>query len=287
MELVHPATLCSNVAWNSSVQPELSDRSANKIFITGAPLAVMIDRVRSNIAFDPIRVVPTGARFTPTDEYQLRFNPRFNETDIDPTANPTMTQVYHKLMKQFSDVLPVDPGDPFHISMARDTHPCSDEARAEFENLTHELTLVPWQKWAASQNGTILNDEIPQYKDAAGGFYLFVTRNRPLIYFAPKPAGAQANGSMAYYCEWHQDGKIVEFANPVGGPVKEVLVPIPEGTSVEAFISKNKMLSEFSSRLCEDYSYHKTPMTKWNPSEIGKESSVDGSMESFPTVALI
>merc|ERR1712039_275081 len=113
--------------------------------------------------------------------------------------------------------------------------------------------------------GTVLNDEVPQYKGKAGGFYLFVTRNRPLIYFAPKLRGSRAHGSVAYYCEWRQDGQVVDFANPLGGPVTETLVPIPCTTPAEVFIKRHAALQRMSSQLCSGYSYHAMPTSAWTP----------------------
>jgi len=98
-----------------------------------------------------------------------------------------------------------------------------------------------------------------------GGFYLFVTRDRPLIYFAPRRGGARAKGSEAYYVKWIQDGKEVQWADPTGGPIKEVLVHIPERMSVECFLRSHRVLLAMVYSLCAGFSYNALPTTAWTP----------------------
>lgn len=262
MEFVHPVSICSSVSPGSAVQPNLSSYEVKPSFVTGAPLGVLIDRVRSNLSFDELRVVPTGLdgggltfRFDPYDE---------NETLV----NAPMLTVWEKLVHMFYDVQVLDQSDPFHISMA-DINFCSVNQSKEFNKRNYKLTINPWIKWAKSaehQNGKFgvsLNDEIQQYQNKTGGFYLFVTRNRPLIYFAPKPEGKHASGSRAFYCQWEQDGEVVQFANPFGGPVTETLVEIPNDVSVDDFINQHDALHRMSNGLCNDFAFTSLPTAKW------------------------
>ena len=81
----------------------------------------------------------------------------------------------------------------------------------------------------------ILNADIKRYSDVgAGGFYLFVTRNRPLIYFAPTPSdNSLGKGCTPYLARWQQDGAIVNFANPFWWTRHrgtEALLPIDVGS---------------------------------------------------------
>ena len=174
-----------------------------------------------------------------------------------------MTDVYNSLVGRFSDVQVLDKGDPFHVSMCRETKFCTEEKRARFYNRNNRYTIAPWYNWSMSQGGVLLNDDIPEYQDKAGGFYLFVTRNRPLIYFAPRGSAGGAGGSDAYYCKWQQDGSEVAFANPHGGEVSEKLIRI--GASVSDFISQHPVLQRMSAGLCGGYSYQAMPSTMWSP----------------------
>eukprot|EP00928_Gymnodinium_smaydae_P063069 TRINITY_DN46762_c0_g1_i1.p1 TRINITY_DN46762_c0_g1~~TRINITY_DN46762_c0_g1_i1.p1 ORF type:complete len:461 (+),score=59.81 TRINITY_DN46762_c0_g1_i1:34-1416(+) len=269
MEFVHPGSLCDTLSECSEVKPNVKGYRRAPKHITGAPLASLIARVQNNLSFDPIRVVPTQGKFTGTDEYQLRFDPLYANSNVN--ANPTMTNVYNGLVNLFSDIQVLDKSDPFHVSMCRETKFCSNRSRNQFFDRNTKLTIEPWRKWAADSakqggaQGTLLNDEIARYADKAGGFYLFVTRNRPLIYFAPRSSGKRSNGSRAYYCEWRQDGRVIDFANPFGGPVDETLLIIPDGEQLHEFIESHGTLKRMSTQLCSKYAYKSMPTSEWTP----------------------
>ena len=101
------------------------------------------------------------------------------------------------MINGLSDVQVLDKGDPFHVSMCRGMDFCSNQARQDFCD-ANQRVIDSWK----AEGRKLLNDQVEQYKDRAGGFYLFVTRNRPLIYFAPR-------GQGAYLCKWYQDGRII------------------------------------------------------------------------------
>ena len=262
MEFVHPGTTCATVAPASQVKPEVASYFPNiPRLITGASLAELVERVRWKVKFNQIRVVPTNGQFTDTQEYQLRFNPYDSSGNL---VNPTMTAVYNKLVNEFKDIQVLDSSDPFHMSMIRQVSFCTASARRAFRQHNEDYTIQPWYNWAKAQNGVVLNEDLPQYKVAgAGGFYLFVTRNRPLFYFAPQKWGVRGFATKTYYVKWIQDGKAVAFANPNGGPIVEILKYIPFKKKVQTFIYEHAELIEIATALCAKFNFHRLPLTYW------------------------
>jgi len=261
MELLHPGATCNSLDSSSPLQPDLSSYSTTPQHVTGASFSTLVERVLDNITFDALRVVPTGGAFTDTNEYQLRFNPY---DDSGNYVNPTMTRLYNDLVNEFLDVQVLDVTDPFHMSMCRETSFCTADSRTAFFNMTESLTIQPWKTWAQNQSGVILNEDIPRYSSAgAGGFYLFITRNRPIIYFAP---GGRGSPTSAYYVKWEQDGENITWANPTGGSITETLLQIT--SSMSTFYNDHPELKQMVNSLCNDYSYNTLPTSVWSPLEL-------------------
>jgi hypothetical protein len=216
IELAHVSTIASNVAASSHSKPDGSDP-----YPTGLDLKPLLKRLAA-ISFEPIAVVPTIGAWTPSNEFQVRFNP-YNGSSYAagaPNPNPTITALYEKAICALWDVSPLDKTDPFHASIIRKTNWCSEANRQAFFDAAGKAISSMQAK-----GPQILNADIKRYSDVgAGGFYLFVNRNRPLIYFAPNPSNNRLG--TPYLARWQQDGAIVNFANPFGGPVTEVLLPI-------------------------------------------------------------
>ena len=169
-------------------------------------------------------------------------------------------------MNEFKDIQVLDSSDPFHMSMNRQVSFCTASARRAFRQHNEDYTIQPWYNWAKAQNGVVLNEDLPQYKVAgAGGFYLFVTRNRPLFYFAPQKWGVRGFATKTYYVKWIQDGKAVAFANPNGGPIVEILKYIPFKKKVQTFIYEHAELIEIATALCAKFNFHRLPLTYWTP----------------------
>ena len=205
IELAHLSTIASNVAASSHSKPDGSDS-----YPTGLDLKPLLKRLAA-ISFDPIAVVPTIGAWTPGNEFQVRFNP-YNGSSYaagSPNPNPTMTAIYEKAICALWDVSPLDKTDPFHVSIIRDTKWCSEANRQAFFDAAGKAIST-----MRAKGPQILNADIKRYSDVgAGGFYLFVTRNRPLIYFAPTPSDNRlGQGCTPYLARWQQDGAIVNFA---------------------------------------------------------------------------
>lgn len=191
--------------------------------VAGIDLSEIIVRTCKTLLFtEKLTVVPTKLNYTPKAEVQLRFNPH------NPNVNRSLYEMYKKLIKLFYDVQVLEVGDPFHVSLARDLKFCCPEAKEGYRADVSEKTIRRW----AEKGHVVLNDNILRYtqhgaekKDISGGFYLFLTRKRPLIYFAPR-LGQTEPGCDAYFVSWEQDNKYVLFRNDTGGPVEETLWPL-------------------------------------------------------------
>ena len=206
--------------------------------VAGWDFEGIIKRITSELQFDRVRIVPTDITFTDKNEAQLRIN---------PPGNATETTLYDNLINLFIDCQVLGSGDPFHISLARDLAFCSRNDREEYRNQLLEYTLSHWKEKAESENGIIINADIDRYSrgehgDISGGFYLFYTRRRPLVYFSPSQS---PGGVQAYFCRWEQtvanaihsqgnEGDVL-FADPNGGVVKETLLLITDDVSAESF----------------------------------------------------
>ena len=217
IELAHVSTLATDVAPSSETRPKTSAP-----FPTGLDLKPLLRRLAA-IRFEAIELVPTRGAWTPTNEFQIRFDPYTgtNATAPGPNPNPTTTRLYEKAICALWDVSPLDKTDPFHASIIRDAHFCTATAReAYFAAASEKIDAM------AERGPQVLNANIPRYADVGpGGFYLFVTRNRPLVYFPPRASDA-ATKPTPFLARWRQDGAIIDFANPFGGPVEEDLLPI-------------------------------------------------------------
>lgn len=188
IELVHPGTICSDGK-------------------CGLNLKKLCDLVKE-VLFDPIRIKPSKIQMSNTREYQLRF---------EPYENPDMNDLMQKLCKKLASIKSLTLSEPFHASFIRDV---------VFHSLEKQMRFL-WDKNQIVQklrcenpDGLILNKDLAAYKNAGtGGIYLFITRNRPLIYFNGK--------GDAYFVKWVQDGKQIDFANPYcEKPIKETLVKL-------------------------------------------------------------
>jgi hypothetical protein len=210
--------------------------------------------IAETTVFEPLKVTITGGKITGSWEFQLRLNPIDAE---GKAANVELTALYEGLINVLSEqgVKSLDKTDPFHISMCRETKFYNVEAFKNFSSsVQSHIEALPEQ--AIINDGVARYNVDPTYLDTtlphAGGYYLFLTRNRPLLYFSPNKNedGGAAHPSV-FYAKWIQDGVEVIVANPhalIRPEVEERLERVGEGS--EGDISLDELIAILDERFC-------------------------------------
>ena len=153
LEIAHPGTFART---GSRVHPDLSSYLPPRpTHVTGIGLMELVSLL-AGIDFHPIEVVPTGVAFTATDEFQLRFDP--TAADGRTPANPALTTLYENVVNALLNVQVLDKGDPFHVSMCRETKFCCQEDRSAFAKLTAGVV----DGWI-ERGAVVLNQGVAQY----------------------------------------------------------------------------------------------------------------------------
>ena len=194
-------------------------------FIAGMDLLGLVSTAKGITLSTSLKICPTYAEYTSSAELQLRFN-------VESDLNHSLGELYVNTMRAFREILVLERGDPFHCSIARELVFATPNAAPAYLRDVNCTTVDSWRRLGERTP----NGRVEKYRshttpglveDISGGFFLFITRQRPLIYFLPSPTGCRT-----FYIAWSQNNEFVLLPRADGTPITEYITEFIDPTQM-------------------------------------------------------